>query len=162
MSSIRHPRRTSALGLFLLLLAGGALAHDGGHEPTAFGEPGVAGKAQRTITVTMSDAMRFAPAQFAVDAGQTVRLHVVNQGKLPHEFILGTRAEIDAHSAMMKMHPGMTHADASSVTVPAGKSADLLWKFSVPGQFLYACLVPGHFEAGMHGQVTVAKKAATP
>lgn len=157
----RNPVSTRArvLAIGLALLAGAGLAHEGEHAKTAFGEPGDAGKVQRTITVTMSDAMRFAPAQFAVAAGQTVRLHVVNDGKLPHEFILGTRAAIDAHAAMMKMHPGMTHADASSVTVQAGKSADLVWKFSVPGQFLYACLVPGHFEAGMHGQVRVTKPA---
>lgn len=161
MFSIRQPRRVHALGVFVFLLAGTALAHEGAQERTPFGEPGQAARAQRTIAITMSDAMRFSPARFAVTTGQTVRLHVVNDGKLAHEFILGTRAEIDAHAAMMKQHPGMTHADASSVTVQAGQSADLIWKFSVPGQFVYACLVPGHFEAGMHGQITVAKTAAS-
>jgi len=54
--------------------------------------------------------------------------------------------------------PGMVHADASSASVAPGKSADIVWKFSAPGKFLYACLVPGHHEAGMEGAVTVAAR----
>ncbi|NDW02705.1 plastocyanin/azurin family copper-binding protein, partial [Salipiger sp. PrR002] len=29
------------------------------------------------------------------------------------------------------------------------------WTFGEPGTFEFACLLPGHYEAGMHGPLTV-------
>ncbi|MBS0194800.1 MAG: cupredoxin family protein [Proteobacteria bacterium] len=145
-----------AIVLILTFATVSVWAHDGDHA-AGIGQPGVAKAAQRTLTIVTTDAMRFDPPAFAVTAGQTVRLHIVNMGKLVHEFVLGTDADIAAHAKMMRAMPDMAHADASSVRVEPGKSADLVWKFSVPGRFAYACLLPGHTEAGMHGVVTVAR-----
>ena len=44
--------------------------------------------------------------------------------------------------------PHMTH-------VKPGKSGEIVWQFTRPGEFQFACLLPGHFEAGMVGKVTV-------
>ena len=84
-----------------------------------------------------------------------MHLHISNRGKLLHEFVLGTQEEIDEHAEMMRQMPGMKHADASSVGVAPGKTADIIWKFTASGKFVYACLVPGHREAGMLGTITV-------
>ena len=35
---------------------------------------------------------------------------------------------------------------------------EIVWKFTNDGVFKIACLVPGHYDTGMHGDVTVAKK----
>jgi uncharacterized cupredoxin-like copper-binding protein len=132
-------------------------AHDDhGTASKSFGQPGAAARVSHTVAITLTDAMHFSPASLSFRQGETVRLHIVNAGKLPHEFVLGTHDEIVEHAALMRQMPNMVHTDAGSVRVAPGRSADLVWQFSVAGTFLYACLVPGHWEAGMQGHVTVA------
>lgn len=157
--------RVSAV-LLATALVSPAFGHDQKHEMAgmaapaeAFGQPGIAKNATRTIAVTMTDAMRFSPDSLNFRRGETVRLHVINTGKLEHEFVLGTQAEIDEHAKLMRQMPGMVHADASSARVKPGQSADIVWQFSRAGKFLYACLIPGHREAGMLGHVTVTEPA---
>ena len=129
---------------------------------SAFGRPGLAQDVTRTQTITLTDAMRFTPATLTVRRGETLRLRIVNAGKLPHEFVLGTAKEIEEHAEVMRRMPTMVHADASSVRVAPGHAAEMLWQFSEAGEFLYACLMPGHWEAGMQGRVVVAAAAPKP
>ena len=134
----------------LVLVATGALAHE-----SALGEPADARKAQRVVSVTMNDTMRFDPAEITVKRGEAVRFVVKNDGKLMHEMVLGTRADLEAHAEMMRMHPGMEHHDPNMVHVAPGKTGELVWRFTRAGTFHYGCLEPGHFEAGMVGTVIV-------
>lgn len=130
---------------------------------SAFGRQGITREVARTLDITLSDAMRFAPDRLEVKPGETVRLRIRNAGKLPHEFVLGTQADIARHAGMMKKHPGMAHATASSLQVAPGQSGEIIWEFTKPGQFPFVCLTPGHREAGMHGIVVVsASQAADP
>jgi uncharacterized cupredoxin-like copper-binding protein len=126
-----------------------------GHEK-AFGRQGDPKKVSRTIDLDMSDAMRFSPADLAVKQGETVRFRLKNSGKVMHEMVLGTMQELKEHAEMMKQHPGMHHAEPSMVHVGPGKTGTLVWQFTKAGEFHYACLVPGHFEAGMVGSIKVA------
>ncbi len=121
----------------------------------AMGNPGVAKNVTRTIVVTLADTMRFTPNAFSVKQGETIRLRIMNGGKIPHEFVLGTSQEIDEHAAMMRAMPDMVHTDASSARLAPGKTTDLIWQFTKAGKFQYACLIAGHHEAGMQGSVTV-------
>lgn len=155
--------RSTVVGAWLLacaLAAVPAAAHN--ETASGFGQPGDARAAARTVTITLSDGMRFAPAALTATQGETVRLHLVNTGKLTHEFVLGTPAEIEEHAEMMRRMPDMVHTDASSVRLAPGQAADLVWRFSVRGEFVFACLLPGHREAGMTGRITVAPAAARP
>lgn len=128
---------------------------------SAFGRQGITREIARTLDITMSDTMRFAPERLEVKQGETVRLRLRNAGKLPHEFVLGTQAEIARHADMMRKHPGMTHATASSVQVAPGQSGEIIWEFTKPGQFPFVCLTPGHREAGMQGIVVVSGPQAS-
>ena len=121
----------------------------------AFGRPGAVKDIARTVAIRTTDAMRFDPATLAIRTGETLRLRIHNEGKLPHEFVLGTQAEIAEHAEMMRKMPGMGHADPHSVRVAPGQSGEIVWKFDRAGKFLYACLIPGHWEAGMQGTITV-------
>jgi len=121
----------------------------------AFGRAGIAKDVVRTVAIRTTDAMRFDPATLSVKQGETLRLQIHNDGKLPHEFVLGTQSEITEHAEMMRKMPGMVHADANSVRVAPGQNGEVVWTFSQAGRFLYACLIPGHWEAGMQGSVTV-------
>ena len=115
-------------------------------------------KASRTIEVRMTDNMRFTPSKIDVTLGETVRFLLVNAGKLPHEFVLGTKKELDEHAAIMKKFPNMKHDELHMAHVEPGKKVDLVWTFNRAGEFDFACLLPGHYEAGMRGRVNVSKK----
>lgn len=119
---------------------------------------GIAGSAkavQRTITLRMGDDMRFAPAHIEVREGETVRLVAHNQGQLLHEIVLGTQATLAQHAEMMAKHPGMEHDEPYMAHARAGRKGDLVWTFNRPGRFDFACLVPGHYQAGMVGTINV-------
>lgn len=92
--------------------------------------------------------------------GMTVHLHISNDDKIPHEFVLGTQAEIVKHAKMMRKNPEMEIANASSARVATGGTGEIVWQFSKAGNFPYACLIPGHWEAGMRGMVSVAPDQA--
>ena len=124
-------------------------------EATAFGQEGNPKQVTRTIRVDMADTMRFTPARITVKRGQTVRFVVHNGGRLLHEMVLGTQAALQAHAELMKKFPEMEHADPNMAHVKPGRSGDIVWQFTQPGEFRFACLQPGHFEAGMVGSITV-------
>jgi uncharacterized cupredoxin-like copper-binding protein len=91
-----------------------------------------------------------------------VRFVVRNSGQLQHEFVLGTEKDLREHYELMKKSPGMEHADPNKVTVAAGKSGELIWRFTKAGKVDFACLQPGHYDAGMKGAVTVAGRTSSP
>jgi len=135
----------------------GALAHDTGHGFLA-GVPGDPKKAAKVVEIVMSDTdgvMVFKPDHLEFARGDAVKFVIRNDGKLSHEFVLGAKSENKAHAAMMAEMPDMKHDDPNGKTVEAGKSATLVWKFSRAGEFEFACLIPGHYDAGMHGVVVV-------
>ncbi|OYW21187.1 MAG: oxidase [Burkholderiales bacterium 12-64-5] len=110
----------------------------------------------------MTDNMRFTPAQISVRQGETVRFVVKNSGAVKHELVFGTPEELKEHYAMMVKMPGMEHADDNMVTVAPGKTGEVVWRFTKAGKVDFACLQPGHYDAGMKGLVTVAQKAGAP
>lgn len=134
----------------------------------AVGAPSAKGaKVMRTVEISMSDAMRFSPDRIAVKVGETVRFFIKNEGKMQHEFILGSAEEIQEHAAMMqkmgsmeKMHDmgamaGMHHADGNMLSLQAGQRSAVVWTFSKAGTLSFACTLPGHMPAGMVGQIVV-------
>jgi len=128
---------------------------------TGYGSPGKARDVSRTIEISLRDTMRIEPAQMSVKQGETLRLRIRNTGAVPHEFVLGTKEEIDEHREMMKTMPKMRNDEANAVSIQPGASAELLWRFGTSGTFFYACLIPGHWEAGMQGTATVTPSAKT-
>ena len=124
-------------------------------EQKPWGIAGDAKKATRTIELTMSDNMRFTPDRLEVKRGETVKLVVKNSGQMLHELVIGTKKELDEHAALMMKFPNMEHDEPYMAHVKPGKSGELVWTFNRPGQFDFACLVAGHYQAGMVGKITV-------
>jgi uncharacterized cupredoxin-like copper-binding protein len=124
-------------------------------EQRAFGREGDPGKVNRTVRLDMTDAFRFTPAAVTVRRGQTVKFVVANSGKLMHEMVLGTLEELEAHAELMKKFPNMEHADANMAHVKPGAKGEIVWQFTQAGEYRFACLIPGHYEAGMVGKVVV-------
>ncbi len=124
-------------------------------ESTSFGRQGDPSKVTRTIRVDMADSMRFTPADLTIKRGETVKLIATNKGQVLHEMVLGTPEELKKHADLMKRFPEMEHEEAHMTHVKPGKSGEIVWQFDKPGEFQFACLLPGHFEAGMVGKVVV-------
>ena len=152
-------------------------SHAGGHGGPAIGSPAQAGQADRTVEVTMRDNY-YEPETLQVKAGETVRFVVKNAGSLVHEFNIGTAAMHAAHQDEMMMmveHGVLTadsfdeaagkamessmghgaHDDPNSVLLEPGKTGEVVWTFPADGSLEFACNVPGHYAAGMVGDITV-------
>ena len=127
-------------------------------EQKPFGIAGDAKAVKRTITFSMTDAMRFEPDRITVREGETIRFVLVNNGRQMHEFVLGTKEELDEHAALMQKFPNMEHDEPYMAHVQPGKTGTVIWTFNRAGEFDFACLIAGHYQAGMVGKVTVAAK----
>ncbi len=143
------------LAVALALATSGAFAHDDAHRDAAYGKPGDPATAARTVQIDMSDSMRFTPALITARKGETIRFVLRNSGKVRHEMVLGSSKELREHAALMRKFPEMEHADPNRLSVDPGKTGALIWQFTRAGTFDFACLQPGHFEAGMRGKIAV-------
>jgi uncharacterized cupredoxin-like copper-binding protein len=129
-------------------------------EQKPWGIAGDAGRVGRTIRVSMRDSMRFEPAAIDVRQGETVRFVIRNDGKLMHEFVIGTKEENDRHAEQMVKFPNMEHDEPYMAHVEPGKTGEIVWTFNRPGRFHFACLIAGHYQAGMIGKLSVAAAPA--
>lgn len=169
------------LGLSLLAAGGGVAAAHGddmdmggmdmgsmpaghaGHPAAAgsFGQPYTGGKPARTVQITMGD-ISFTPAHLDLKAGEAVRFVVTNASSIDHDFTLGDTATQTAHrqemaEALQTGKEPHQHHGGNATTVKPGATQTLSWLFSKPGSFEYDCNIPGHFEAGMKGTITVSR-----
>lgn len=173
-TTLHLPPRRRLLQQLCLLAAPGLLpatvfAHGDSHRETAarplvreqksWGIAAAPAEANRTVTIRMGDDMRFTPAHLTVREGETLRLRIANRGKVLHELVIGTAEELQAHAELMKKHPGMEHDEPYMAHVNAGQRGEITWTFNRPGDFEFACLIPGHFEAGMRGTIRVTPTA---
>ena len=154
------------------------LAHEGAAY-RAFGKPGDASDVTRTLEIDVYDNY-YEPETVEVKAGETVKFIVKNDGALLHEFNLGTPHMHMAHQKEMRMMmehgmltptgmnhemmnmdhsamgmPAMKHDDPNSVLVEPGETKELVWHFHKPTMVEFACNIPGHYEAGMVGELEV-------
>lgn len=175
MNALKLTMATMAMSFSLA--AFGAGDHNGGHgHSSEGGEPGKAADVDRTISVAMHDNY-YEPEAIEVRPGETIRFVVENNGQLVHEFNIGTPAMHKAHEEemmmmveqgviqggklnrkMMEMDMGdeghsMKHDDPNSVLLEPGERDEIIWKFTQESSIEFACNVPGHYQAGMHGNV---------
>jgi len=117
-------------------------------------------RAAGPIEISMTDNMRFTPDRIDVKQGETVRLVVKNTGKIMHELMLGTKKDLDEHAAMTAKFPKMEHDEPYMTHVGPGKTGEIVWTFNRPGEFDFACLIAGHYQAGMAGKIKVTAAVA--
>nr|WP_298166157.1 cupredoxin family protein [uncultured Pseudomonas sp.] len=154
------------LALSATLTAGPVLAHGDSHakqqaeevvkEQKAWGIAGDSDQIDRTIEVSMTDQMRFTPDRIEVKLGETIRFVHRNNGQMLHEFVLGTKKDLDEHAALMVKFPGMEHDEPYMAHVGPGKREEIVWTFNRAGEFDFACLIAGHYQAGMVGKISVS------
>ena len=138
------------------LFAGGT--HDHGHGTAEFsvGQP-AAGAPDWIIDVSMRDTMRFvfSPEFDNLHDGEVIRLNVHNDGNILHEFSIGNAVDQVKHAQMMRAMPDMKHEDPNTVSLEPGASATLSWRFEGGDTVVFACNIPGHFEAGMRHDLAI-------
>ena len=127
-------------------------------EQKAWGIAGDAKAAKRTVTITMLDTMRFSPDKISVKQGETINIIIKNKGAMLHEFVIGTPKELVEHAALMLKFHTMEHDEPYIAHVPAGKTGKIVWHFNKIGDFDFACLIAGHYSAGMVGKIIVTGK----
>jgi uncharacterized cupredoxin-like copper-binding protein len=125
------------------------------NEQQAWGIAGNGDEVTRTVEIRMSDRMRFTPDRLTVRVGETVRFVVFNEGRLMHELVIGSKPVLDRHAELMRKFPNMEHDEPYMAHVAPGRRGEIVWKFNRAGEFDFGCLVPGHYESGMIGKVTV-------
>jgi len=123
----------------------------------AAGSPGKISDVKRIIKISAMDNMRYDQNSINVRAGETIRFIVTNTGKLRHEFSIGDSEEQVKHAKMMKAMPNMNHKDPNTISLAAGETGELLWKFSESSDIEIACHVAGHYEAGMKADIRVIR-----
>lgn len=146
----------AGLGLFSFKGANDASAQS--HDEYAAGEPGAPGLATRVVEISMTDNdgdFAYMPNSIAVKKGEQIDFVLRNAGALDHEFKLDSPENNAKHKTEMGKNPEMEHDDANAKRLAPGQSEHLIWKFSKAGTFEFACLIPGHYEAGMHGVIKV-------
>jgi uncharacterized cupredoxin-like copper-binding protein len=148
---MKHLAKILFLGIFSsTLMASGTHSHSHDNMKYSVGEPGK-GTPDRIISVSMRDTMRFdfAPELGTLKQGETIEFHVRNDGSIRHEFSIGNSEDQVKHALMMQKMPDMEHSDPNTVSLEPGESATLSWKFMGADTVVFACNIPGHFEAGM-------------
>ena len=125
-------------------------------EELSFGEPAEPGDEDRVIEVTQSDDMRFDPASIEVEAGETILFEVTNAGQAPHEFVLGDAAlQAEHEEEMAEMGGAPMSNEPNAIAVEPGETGTVVWTFTESGALEFGCHVPGHYPAGMFGELTV-------
>jgi uncharacterized cupredoxin-like copper-binding protein len=144
----------------------GAAGHSHSHEgETDFGRPGDPKKKSRTVELIMregSGTMEYVPSRIEVRQGEQIRFVMKNHGELEHEFVLATFEENAKHAEEMAKNPEMEHDEPNMKRLKPKAGTDVVWHFTKAGEFQFACLIPGHMEAGMKGIVVVKPAKTSP
>lgn len=109
----------------------------------------------RNVAITLSEQFRFDLETITVGFGETLLLSFQNTGQQTHDWIFGTALEISEYMEMMRLFPDREQNAPQNIQLKPGEEHELVWQFNNPGSFEYACLQPGHYEAGMLGGVSV-------
>lgn len=130
------------------------------HSKSAYaaGQPGDAKKPFRVIEIEMREGdgtMRYVPDKIELKRGEQIKFVLKNAGALEHEFLLDSVEHNAKHKIVMQKNPEMEHDEPNGKRLKTGETAAILWRFSKKGTFEFACLIPGHYEAGMKGTVIV-------
>mgnify|MGYP003585560266 CR=1 FL=1 len=158
MSVVAGAAAALALSMGMAVAGPGETGHS--HRSFEAGEPGNPKRpVARTVEVTMRETddakMLFVPDRVTVRHGEQVKFVIRNTGEVEHEFMLDSVANNAKHKIQMEKNLDMEHDDPNGRRLNPDQSAEIVWRFTKPGTFEFACLIPGHYESGMKGIVVV-------
>jgi uncharacterized cupredoxin-like copper-binding protein len=128
------------------------------HYSYAAGQP-VKGRWKSTpVAVVFSEQggkLVISPRQLKFKQGEVVKFSIRNDTAVKHEFVLGTETENLGHAESMKISSDLEHHEINGRVMKPKTAAVLQWQFLNIGKFQFACLVPGHADKEMRGEVIV-------
>ncbi len=143
--------------------------HDGHHSHDndnahmiAGGMPGKESEINRTIEIIATDDLKFSQPSLDVKDGETIKFVLINKGETAHDFTIGTpeiqvahQKEMSKMMEAMDSHEGhkMEHNDPNALFLNPGEKKELIWKFKKTAKLEFGCNVPGHYQAGMKGDI---------
>lgn len=132
-------------------------SHAGGKGMFAVGQPVEGEQPDRVFQVSMRDTMRFVfnPEFDMLREGEVIRFEVRNDGQIRHEFSIGNVEEQKQHAEMMRKMPNMKHEDPNTLSLQPGESGTITWRFEGGDTVVFACNIPGHYEAGMSHELAM-------
>ena len=165
------------LVLFLLLsptylLATGTHDHDheqesiDNHHGFEFGQAGSVDDVDKTVEIIMTDNQYDLPS-LDVSVGETILFKIKNEGRQIHEFTIATtnmhaqhQNEMlnhinSGHMSMTNKGSAMGHDHENSLLLNPDESGEIIWTFALADNLEYACNVPGHYQSGMVGSITI-------
>jgi uncharacterized cupredoxin-like copper-binding protein len=113
------------------------------------------GPGEVTVQIDVEHS-RFSPDALAVAPGTRVRFVVVNADPIGHELITGGPEVHARHTTGTEAHHGSIPGE---VSVGPNATAMTTFTFGEPGQYEFACHLPGHYEFGMYGTIDVVDQA---
>jgi plastocyanin len=118
-----------ALMSTLLMACAGPSAASSSSKPTS---------STQAVDIKALDTLKFDPATVTVKSGTPVRLTIVNNGALEHDWVVD-------------------NLDGNKLSVDAKPKTNATAEFTptAPGTYEFYCSIPGHREAGMKGTLTV-------
>ncbi|MGH7504432.1 MAG: plastocyanin/azurin family copper-binding protein [Longimicrobiales bacterium] len=143
----------SAAGAVALLVSGGA-ASERATTPVTRAER-TAAPVDTVITIhTTGSNLEFMPSRISAKQGTRVTIRYINEGTLPHNFVL-VKDESDistlgkaAFQAKDTGHIPLEFEDRmiahSSLVVP-GETAEITFEVPPAGEYFFVCLYPGHY-----------------
>lgn len=154
-----NPIITAALLALATTPAFASGTHGGGHGAMEVGTPAMAEDATTQIAVSLFETddgdMLIEPGELDFAAGETVLFTITNNGDYEHEFVMDTIENNEKHKELMEQFPEMEHADPNALRLQPGETGTIAWTFANAGTFEFACLIPGHYQSGMHGALSV-------
>ena len=106
--------------------------------------------------------LEFSVLEYEVTGGETIRFEVINEGVIEHEFRLSNTHRIEEHIAAGHAdhnEGGGHHEDIDIVLLlQPGESGEVTFSFPEDTTLFneIACLLPGHYEAGMKASLVYA------
>lgn len=107
--------------------------------------------------------LEFSALEFPVSAGETIRFEVINEGLIEHEFRLSNTHRIEEHIAAghadHNEEGGSHHEDIDIILLlQPGETGEVTFTFPEDTTLFneVACLLPGHYEAGMKASIVYA------
>jgi uncharacterized cupredoxin-like copper-binding protein len=140
----------------ILLASCGGDSDDSGSAD--IGSPAPRNEATRVVEIRMLPTDRFDPERVDVRSGETVTFRLINQDDTFHEFMIAdedTHAKRDKEMADMGSEPMNMPDEPNVITLAAGQTEELTWRFAGPGEIVFGCHEPGRFGAGMKGIIHV-------
>lgn len=124
----------------------------------------------REIDISANDTMKYDITAISASPGESLKVVFTNAGTIPKEVMGHNWVLLNSNVDVTSFDTAASAAKDTNY-IPADRAADIIAKVDIlgprksgevefkapttPGQYTFICTFPAHFQAGMHGILTV-------